>query len=439
MLMSTVDRRRVGECTRQASNRHPAAGPPGRSGGGANDQTHTRLASVEEGIEAIRRGGMIVLIDSPDRENEGDLVMAAGHVTAADVNFMATHGRGLICAPMLRERLHELSIPPMVAHSSDPHQTAFHISVDHATRSTTGISASDRANVIVALADQSSTASDFTRPGHVFPLAYRPGGVLRRAGHTEASVDLATLAGCAPAAMICEIAGEDGEMARLPALLDFAHEHGLPVVAISDLIAYRRRRERLVARVSEARLPLDHGEFNIIGYRDLVDGFEHMAAVLGDVREVPGVLVRMHSECLTGDVFGSLRCDCGRQLELALEMIAREGRGVVVYLRGHEGRGIGLLEKIHAYRLQDEGLDTVEANLELGHPVDRRDYGAGMQILADLGVHVLRLLTNNPAKRAGLEGYGLKITDRIPLVGDFRPESSAYLNTKRDRLGHLIT
>jgi 3,4-dihydroxy 2-butanone 4-phosphate synthase/GTP cyclohydrolase II len=402
------------------------------------DQDREHMASVEEGIEAFRRGKVIVLIDSPARENEGDLAMAAQHVTPADVNFMATNGRGLICVPMLRERLSELAIPPMVEHSSDPLETAFHVSVDHATRATTGISASDRASAIRALADGTSTAADFTRPGHVFPLAYRPGGVLRRAGHTEASIDLAMMAGCAAATMICEIAGEDGEMARLPALLDFARANHLPVVAISDLIAHRRRFEPLVTRTSEARLPLDHGEFQVIGYRDLVDGFHHVAVVLGDVREVPGVLVRMHSECLTGDVFGSRRCDCGRQLALALDMIADEGCGVVVYLRGHEGRGIGLLDKIHAYKLQDEGLDTVDANLELGHPVDRRDYGAGMQILSDLGIHDLRLLTNNPAKRAGLEGYGLTVSDRIPLVGDARPESKAYLATKRSRLGHLI-
>jgi 3,4-dihydroxy 2-butanone 4-phosphate synthase/GTP cyclohydrolase II len=396
------------------------------------------FASIDEGVDAIRSGGMVVVVDSPDRENEGDLVMAAEHVTAADVNFMATNGRGLICVPMLRERLDELAIPPMVAHTTDPHGTAFHISVDHATRSTTGISAKDRANVIRALADATSTASDFTRPGHVFPLAYQPGGVLRRAGHTEASVDLAILADCAPAAMICEIAGADGEMARLPALLDFARSHQLPVVAISDLIAYLQRRERRVVRVAEARLPLDCGEFKAIGYRDLLNGYEHMAVVLGDVSGVPGVLVRMHSECVAGDVFGSRRCDCGRQLDVAMDIIAREGCGVVVYLRGHEGCGIGLVEEIHAYKLQDEGHDTVDANLKLGHPVDRRDYGAGMQILADLGIGDLRLLTNNPAKRAGLEGYGLTVSDRIPLVGEPRPDGEAYLNAKRDRLGHLL-
>jgi 3,4-dihydroxy 2-butanone 4-phosphate synthase / GTP cyclohydrolase II len=404
---------------------------------GNHDEPHG-LATVEEAIAAVRTGRMVVLVDSPDRENEGDLLIAAQHVTPEAVNFMAVHGRGLICVSMRPERLAELEIPPMASRNTDPRRTAFHVGVDHAALASTGISASDRAAVIRALADGSSTAANFTQPGHVFPLAYRAGGVLRRAGHTEGSLDLATAAGCSPAAVICEIAGADGEMARLPELLAFAAEHRLPVVAISDLIAYRRRSERLVERVSEARLPLDHGDFRVIGYRDLVDGDEHMAAVLGDVRDVPGVLVRMHSECLTGDVFGSRRCDCGRQLDLALRMIAQEGRGVVVYLRGHEGRGIGLVEKIHAYKLQDEGLDTVDANLELGHPIDRRDYGAGMQILADLGVRDLRLLTNNPAKRAGLEGYGLTVLDRIPLVGETRPESQAYLEAKRDRLGHLI-
>lgn len=383
--------------------------------------THRRraveLASVEQAIDTIRGGGMVVVVDSPDRENEGDLVMAAQHVTAADVNFMATHGRGLICVPMLRERLDALAIPPMVANPSDPHQTAFHVSVDHARRSTTGISASDRAHVIRALADAASTASDFTQPGHVFPLAYQPGGVLRRSGHTEASVDLATLAGCAPAAMICEIAGEDGEMARLPTLLEFGREHQLPVVAISDLIAYRQRREPLVRRVAEARLPLDRGKFRVIGYRDLVNGREHMAVMMGDVRDVPGVLVRMHSECLTGDVFGSWLCDCGLRLNVALDMIASEGRGVVVYLRGPEGRSLGQMERIHACGLQDGGLDAVDANLRLGDPLDGRDYGVAMQILADLGVRELRLLANGAEKRSAFDDYGLKVRGRIPIVG----------------------
>ena len=395
------------------------------------------LATVEEAVAAIAAGGMVVVVDAPERENEGDLVMAAQKATPETINFMATHGRGLICAPMLPDRLCELGIPPMVGERTDPHQTAFHVSVDLRT-GTTGISASERAATIRALASPSARAADFAQPGHVFPLAYRSGGVLRRAGHTEASIDLAVLAGLAPAAAICEIARADGEMARLPHLLPFARRHGLPVVAISDLIEHRRRRERLVTRVSEARMPLADAEFRIVGYRDMLDGREHVALVLGDVEDNSGVLVRMHSECLTGDVFGSLRCDCGRQLQLALEMIAREGVGAVVYLRGHEGRGIGLLNKIHAYRLQEQGLDTVDANRQLGYPDDGRDYGTGMQILRDLGITRLRLLTNNPAKRAGLEGYGLTVLDRVPLVTEPTSESQPYPAAKRGRLGHLL-
>jgi 3,4-dihydroxy 2-butanone 4-phosphate synthase/GTP cyclohydrolase II len=326
----------------------------------------------------------------------------------------------------------------MVERSTDPKRTAFHVSVDHRTLTTTGISASDRANTIRALADPGAGHNDFTRPGHVFPLAYSDGGVLRRAGHTEASVDLAVMAGLGPAAVICEIAGDDGEMARLPALLEFASRHDLLVTTITDLIAYRRRTERLVERVSDAPLPLDTGVWRAVGYHD-VDSNQHLALVLGEVRGCPGALVRVHSECLTGDVFGSRRCDCGNQLALALEMIAAEGRGAVVYLRGHEGRGIGLTEKLHAYRLQDSGLDTVDANLQLGHPADRRDYGIGMQILVDLGINEMRLLTNNPDKRAGLEGYGLVVTDRVPIVTNATPESARYLDTKQKRMGHRFS
>ncbi|MCW3016662.1 MAG: 3,4-dihydroxy-2-butanone 4-phosphate synthase [Solirubrobacterales bacterium] len=382
-------------------------------------------------------GGMVIVVDSADRENEGDLVMAAEKVTAADVHFMASHGRGLICVPMREARLAQLDLPPMTTSNSDPHGTAFHLSVDHVGTGT-GISASDRATTIAALADPRCVATDFNRPGHVFPLGCREGGVLTRAGHTEASVDLAVMAGLAPAAVICEIADDDGEMARLPALLDFGREHGLPVISIDDLIRERRQHTKLIVRVSEARLPLAAGMFTAIGYRDLLDGREHIALTYGAVQAHRAPLVRVHSECLTGDVFGSQRCDCGQQLDLALEMIVDEGAGAVVYLRGHEGRGIGLLEKLHAYRLQDRGLDTVEANLALGHPNDRRDYGLGMQILSDLGIHEMRLLTNNPAKRAGLEGYGLSIVDRVPLVAPFNSESAVYLATKRDKMGHLL-
>jgi 3,4-dihydroxy 2-butanone 4-phosphate synthase/GTP cyclohydrolase II len=395
------------------------------------------LAPIEAAIAAIAGGEMVVVVDSPDRENEGDLVMAAEKVTPEAVNFMATHGRGLICAPMLPERLAELGIEPMVANGTDPHGTAFHVGVDLRAGATTGISAADRAATLAALADPAGSAADFTRPGHIFPLAARPGGVLRRAGHTEAAVDLAQLAGLRPAGVICEIMAVDGRMARLPDLLAFAAEHGLLVVAISDLIAYRRRRERLIERVTEARMPLRDADFTAIGYRDVHDGREHLALVLGDAR-APGVLVRVHSECLTGDVFGSRRCDCGAQLERALAMIAAEGRGVVVYLRGHEGRGIGLHNKLHAYGLQDRGLDTVDANLELGLPSDRRDYGVGMQILADLGVGPLRLLTNNPAKRAGLEGHGLTVLERVALQTAPTPQNVRYLAAKQRRMGHLL-
>jgi 3,4-dihydroxy 2-butanone 4-phosphate synthase/GTP cyclohydrolase II len=402
------------------------------------DEPEFPVAGIEEGIAAIRRGEMVIVVDAATRENEGDLVMAADCATPEAVNFMATHGRGLICVPMLEERLHELGIPQMVARGNDPRNTAFHVSVDHGAETTTGISAADRAATIRALAAPESSASDFVQPGHVFPLCYRDGGVLRRAGHTEAAIDLCSLAERAPAGVICEIAQPDGEMARLPYLLEFGERHGIPVVSIADLIAYRRQRELFVVRVSEARLPLDQGDFRVIGYRDTVDGLDHVALVLGDVEAADDVLVRMHSECLTGDVFGSRRCDCGRQLQLAMDMIAAEGRGVVVYLRGHEGRGIGILDKIHAYRLQDAGLDTVEANLELGLPVDRRDYGVGMHVLRDLGVNRLRLLTNNPAKRAGLEGHGLTVVERVPLPPMPTGENLRYLETKRDKMGHVF-
>jgi 3,4-dihydroxy 2-butanone 4-phosphate synthase/GTP cyclohydrolase II len=395
------------------------------------------LASIEEAVGAIACGEMVVVVDSPERENEGDLVMAADKVTPEAVNFMASFGRGLICVPMARERLAELAIAPMVAEGTDPHGTAFHVGVDHRELATTGISAADRAATIAALAAPGSTAQHFTRPGHVFPLAARPGGVLQRPGHTEAAVDLATLAGLRPAGVICEIIADNGEMARLPELLDFAGEHGLVVVTIRDLIAYRRRHERCIERTAQARMPLREGEFTAIGYRDLHDGREHVALVLGDV-SAPGVLVRVHSECLTGDVFGSRRCDCGAQLDRALEIIAAAGRGAVVYLRGHEGRGIGLHNKLHAYRLQDRGLDTVEANIELGLPSDGRDYGVGMQILADLGVGPLRLLTNNPAKREGLEAYGLTMLERVPLHTEPTPENVRYLAAKQRRMGHLL-
>lgn len=408
--------------------KHPPAGAgrPGDPG------------TIDMALAAIARGEMVVIIDSPERENEGDLMMAAEHVTPAAINFMATEGRGLICAPMSQEDLDRLGVPPMVARNTDPKRTAFHVSVDHRDMTTTGISASDRANTIRALSNPRSRGLDFTQPGHVFPLAYRRGGVLKRAGHTEAAVDLCRMAGLSGTSVICEIAGVDGEMARLPSLLEFAERHGLVIISIADIIAHRWKSEKLISRVSEAVLPLEQGTFTAIGYRDRVDDQEHVALVMGDVGDRPGVLVRMHSECLTGDVFGSRRCDCGAQLISALDAVAREGCGTVVYLRGHEGRGIGLLEKLSAYALQDRGLDTVEANLALGHPPDRRDYGIGMQILVDLGIREMRLLTNNPAKRAGLEGYGLIVQDRVPLRTTATAENVQYLRTKRDRLGHIF-
>ncbi len=399
----------------------------------------TGFAELHVAVSAIAAGGMAIVIDAADREDEGDLVMAGDCVTPAAINFMARHGRGLICVPMLRDRLCDLGIPPMTASNTDPHGTAFHVGVDLAKGTTTGISAADRARTVRALSSPDSVAPDFNQPGHVFPLAYRDGGTLRRAGHTEASVDLAVLAGRAPCAVICEIADDDGEMARGPYLREFAKIHALPVVTIDELIAYRRSRERLVERVSSARIPLAQGVFTAYGYRDLLDGLDHVALVLGDVAD-PGCtpLVRVHSECLTGDVFGSRRCDCGEQLTAALDAIASEGAGAVVYLRGHEGRGIGLLHKLHAYELQDSGLDTVEANLSLGFPSDRRDYGLGMQILVDLGISRMRVLTNNPSKLAGLHGYGLEIVERVPLIAAPRPENERYLTTKRAKLGHLL-
>ena len=398
------------------------------------------FSAVEEAVEAIAAGRMVVVVDSPHRENEGDLIMAADCVTPEAVNFMAIHGRGLICVALTKARLTELSIGPMVVESTDPKGTAFHVSVDHGRNTTTGISARDRANTIAALASPASTSDDFTRPGHVFPLAARHRGVLARAGHTEAAVDLSVLAGRAPAGVLCEIASPDGEMARVPRLIEFARDHGLPLITIAELIAYRRRHERLVVRVSEARVPLEAGEFRAMGFRDVVDGMEHVAFVMGDIAAAPDPLVRVHSECLTGDVFGSRRCDCGRQLQLALRAIAGEGCGAVVYLRGHEGRGIGLLAKLEAYRIQDSlGVDTVDANLELGFPVDRRDYATAMQILRNLGVSRMRLMTNNPAKRTGLEAYGLTVSQQVPLVAPATSDNLAYLDAKRRRLGHQFS
>ncbi len=396
------------------------------------------FASVEEAVAEIRRGRMIVVIDDKDRENEGDIVAAAELVTPEIITFMATQGRGLICLPLASERVKELQLPPMVSENTEHWETAFTVSMD-AKGVSTGISAADRALTARLAADAKVGPDSFVRPGHIFPLEAQPGGVLKRAGHTEAAVDLARMAGMSPAAVICEIMKDDGTMARTPDLLAFAEQHGLKVVTIADIIHHRRQRERLVERVGEAELPTRYGHFRAIAFEDVLTRSSHLALVKGDIDDGQPVLCRMHSECLTGDVLGSLRCDCGDQLASALRRIEAEGRGMLIYLRGHEGRGIGLGPKIAAYALQDRGLDTVEANISLGYPPDLRDYGIGAQILVDLGVRSLRLLTNNPRKVAGLEGYGISIVERVPLEVEQRPEMARYLETKRTKLGHLLT
>jgi 3,4-dihydroxy 2-butanone 4-phosphate synthase / GTP cyclohydrolase II len=393
---------------------------------------------IEDAIADIAAGRMVVVVDDADRENEGDLIMAAELVTPASIAFMVRHTSGVICVPVVGERLDELQIPLMVHGGTDFQGTAFTVSIDSRRGTTTGISAADRAATVQAVVDPATRPEDLARPGHVFPLRYREGGVLKRAGHTEAAVDLARLAGLTPAGVLCEVVNEDGTMARLPELIRFARRHGLRIVSIADLIEHRRKREKLVRLVAEATIPTPYGEFRSSAYESLVDDRVHVAMVLGEVGDGQRILVRVHSECLTGDVFGSLRCDCGTQLDRALARIGEEGRGVVLYIRGHEGRAIGLTHKLRAYRLQEEGKDTVEANLELGFPADPRDYGIGAQILYDLGVRSMRLLTNNPAKRAGLEGYGLSIAERVPLETSPTPENLAYLRAKREKLGHLL-
>jgi len=397
-----------------------------------------RLDPVDRAIADIRLGKAVVVIDDEDRENEGDLIFAAELATPELVAFMVRYTSGYICVPVTETDADRLDLPPMFHTNQDRRGTAYTVTVDAREGVSTGISAADRAHTIRLLADPASTAADFSRPGHVVPLRAKDGGVLRRPGHTEAAVDLAMLAGLPPAGVLCEVVSEKDPagMARADELRVFADEHDLAMISIADLIAHRRRFEKLVERVASARVPLRYGEYTAVGYSSSYDEREHVAFVFGDISDGEDVLVRVHSECLTGDVFGSLRCDCGPQLDAALAAVAREGRGVVLYIRGHEGRGIGLLHKLQAYQLQDSGADTLDANLELGLPADARDYGTGAQILVDLGVKSMRLLTNNPAKRAGLEGYGLRITGRVALPVHANPENLRYLQTKRDRMGH---
>jgi 3,4-dihydroxy 2-butanone 4-phosphate synthase/GTP cyclohydrolase II len=394
--------------------------------------------SIEEVIADIRAGRMVIVVDDEDRENEGDLVMAAEKVTPEAVNFMTKHGRGLICVPITEERAAQLGLQRMVLDNRESQRTDFTVSVDAAQGVTTGISAADRARTIQILADPKSVPRDLVQPGHVFPLRAKPGGVLRRAGHTEAATDLPRIAGLQAAGVLCEILHDDGTMARLPELLEYKKRHGLKLCTIQDLIAFRRQREKLVAREQVIKLPTDYGDFDLYMYRSLLDDAHHLALVKGAVPKAGATLVRVHSECLTGDVFGSLRCDCGNQLHAALEQIAETGDGVLVYMRQHEGRGIGLPAKIHAYKLQEQGLDTVEANESLGFPAELRDYGIGAQILVDLGVRKMRFLTNNPKKVVGLEGYDLEITEVVPIKSKPNPHNARYLETKRVKMGHLL-
>ena len=393
--------------------------------------------SIETVVADLRKGRMVIVVDDADRENEGDLIMAAQFVTPEAINFMAKHGRGLICAPTTSERLQQLGIERMVRQNRETFKTDFQISVDAARGITTGISAGDRAETIRILAQPTAVPEDLVQPGHVFPLRARPGGVLQRAGHTEAAVDLVRLAGCRPIGVICEIMSDDGSMARLPELVKFAKKHRLKICTIADLIEFRRTREKLVERIEVVKMPTEYGDFDLYLYRSKLDQQHHLALVCGEVSGRSNILVRVHSECLTGDVFGSQRCDCGPQLHQAMRQVAEAGRGVIVYMR-QEGRGIGLAPKIRAYKLQEQGYDTVEANQKLGYDMDLREYGLGAQILADLGLRTIRLLTNNPRKVVGLEGYGLEIVEQVPIRVKPNPHNARYLQTKREKLGHLL-
>jgi 3,4-dihydroxy 2-butanone 4-phosphate synthase / GTP cyclohydrolase II len=402
-----------------------------------NKHMGAKFDSIESVIADVRKGKTVIVVDDADRENEGDLILAAQHITPAAVNFMAKYGRGLICVPTTSERLQQLGIERMVRQNREVFRTDFQVSVDAARGVTTGISAADRAKTIHIMADPTAVPEDLVQPGHVFPLRARPGGVLQRAGHTEAAVDLATLAGCRPIGVLCEILNDDGTMARLPQLFRFAKKHKLKICTIEDLIQFRRTREKLVERVEIVNMPTDYGNFDLHLYRSKIDGQHHVALVRGDVAGQKNVLVRVHSECLTGDVFGSRRCDCGPQLHQAMRQVAEAGRGVIVYMR-QEGRGIGLAPKIKAYKLQEQGYDTVEANQKLGYGMDLREYGLGAQILCDLGLKTIRLLTNNPRKVVGLEGYGLKITEQVPIRVKPNPHNERYLKAKREKMGHLL-
>ena len=395
------------------------------------------LSKIEDAVNDIKQGKMVIIVDDEDRENEGDLTMAAEKITPEAINFMATYGKGLICVPMLGEDLEHLNLPLMVPQNTAPLSTAFTVSVDYLKGTSTGISAPDRAATIKALIDPDTKPEDLGRPGHIFPLKYMDGGVLKRTGQTEASVDICRIAGLKEAAVICEIVGDNGEMARMPDLEIFAKTHDIKIITVADLIKYRRTHEKLIERIAEAKIPTSYGDFRIVSYSSMVDQADHIALIKGEIDSSKPLLVRVHSECLTGDVFGSNKCDCGDQVEIAMEQISLEGSGVLLYMR-QEGRGIGIHNKIKAYALQEQGYDTVDANVQLGFPPDPRQYGIGAQILEDLGVRKMRLITNNPTKRVGLEGFNLEITETIPIIAKYRKENIDYMDTKRTRMGHLL-